>query len=715
MQTASGRADDAVAARDRRGRQNARVMSTISIARGTARLVAALLAAAAVLLIPVVSAHAEATFDGPEVGPDAGALAGDFAQAPDGSVTTVWTAGSGPTLFARHVGPDGGGAHTVALGDALDGAVPQVATSPTGEAAVAWFAKDPHDASQGELRVTQLDASGAVRHDTIVGTDDASAASAQNYAVAVDASGAATVAWASPDGGGGLTVRARRVAANGAAGLTLDLAGTVASDAQMMMDSGLQIAQTPDGVTWVAWLNADHDVRLARVAGDGQSVDHAQDVTTGGDAIAVRLSASTAGGLLTWLARDAAHPADADAALLSGVRLPVGGALLGTPLTDTTLDLLSGASGDFLDAAIAPDGAITLLYVEARSGLPTARVKLERIAPGQSSGVPVSVSGAGATLVEGGPSLGIGPDGTLLASWVSADLSAVSNGDDPVPAQLVARRIAPDGTFGPKLAARTFTVDPHSSTLHVTKAFVGGDGGIVGDSAYTLGSSVSWTLATSYVDWTGPALAVDVPASAAVGTFVAFKASAGAGGSVTWDFGDGSSATGAAVTHAYAGVGTYTVKATATDAHDNTSVVKRTLTITPAPVTVGPPSPPSIAPPAVTPPATVKPASAALKVTGAFRKGAKVVVSGTITAKAAGKVTVAYAQKVGRKTITVKKTATIAKGRWKVTLTLPKALTRGAAARRTGTVTATFAGTKTVKKATARKTTTFARPTGKRR
>jgi PKD domain len=674
-------------------------------------MVAALLAATAILLIPIVSAHAEATFDGPEIGPASGALAGDFAQAADGSVTIGWNSGNGPTTFVRHIGPNGVGARTVTLGDALDGAIPQVATAPTGEAAIVWFAKDPNDASKGALRVTQLDAAGAVQHDTVVGTDAADTASAQNYAVAVDASGAATVAWAGP-GGGGLTVRARRVAADGTAGPVLDLGGTVAADAQMMMDSGVQIAQTPGGVTWVGWLNADHDVRLARVAGDGHAVEGAQDVTATGDAAGLRLAASTAGGLVTWLAHDPAHPSDAAAMLLAGVRLPAGGALLGTPLTGTAVDLQPGASGDFLDAAIAPDGAITLLYVDMGvSGPVTARVKLERIAPGQSSGVPAPVAG-GRALLEGGPSLGTGPDGTLLASWVSADLSAVSNADDPVPANLKVRRIAPDGALGSELTARTFTIDPHASALHTTRAFVGGEGGIVGDSVYALSSGVSWTLATAYVDWTGPTIALDVPPSAVVGTFVAFKAMAGDSDAVAWDFGDGSGAGGASVTHAYAGVGTYTVKATATDAHGNASVATRTLTITPAPVSN---ERPPAAPPVVLRPATVTPVGAALKVNSASRKGSKVVVSGTITSKATGKVTVAYAQKLGRKTITVTKTATIAMGRWKVTLTLPKALTRGAAARRKGTVTVTFAGSRTVKKASVKKTTTFAKATSKRR
>ncbi|HMJ34982.1 MAG TPA: hypothetical protein VK501_13805 [Baekduia sp.] len=108
-------------------------------------------------------------------------------------------------------------------------------------------------------------------------------------------------------------------------------------------------------------------------------------------------------------------------------------------------------------------------------------------------------------------------------------------------------------------------------------------------------------------------------------------------------------------------------------------------------------------------PAAVAAVAAALKVSKATRNGARVTVAGTISSRAKGKVTIAYAQKVGHATVTMKKTVTVAKGRWSTTLTLPRSLTRGSAARGKGPVTVTCAGTAAVKRATAKHAVSIAR------
>jgi PKD repeat protein len=176
---------------------------------------------------------------------------------------------------------------------------------------------------------------------------------------------------------------------------------------------------------------------------------------------------------------------------------------------------------------------------------------------------------------------------------------------------------------------------------------------------------------------------------------------------VIWDFGDGTTGRGLSVSHVFGGPGVYTVTASATDSADNETVVTRDITVTAA--TVGGPGPGTPAPVVVPPPARAAAVAvaAALKVAKATRNGAKVTVSGTISSRAKGKVTIAYAQKVGHATVSVKKTATVAKGRWSVVLTLPRSLSRGSAAR--GKATVTFAGTAAVKRATAKRTVSIAK------
>jgi hypothetical protein len=218
-----------------------------------------------------------------------------------------------------------------------------------------------------------------------------------------------------------------------------------------------------------------------------------------------------------------------------------------------------------------------------------------------------------------------------------------------------------------------------------------------------LGSA--WRVAAFRFDGQGPALTVDAPSTATVLSPVRFAATVSdpSDAAIAWDFGDGTTGKGPLLTHVYAAAGTYVVHAGADDGRGNETVVTREIAITP-PASGATPTP-TPTPPAV----VVKPVSAALKVTKATRKGARVTVSGTIAKKAAGRVSVRYAQKVGRKTTTVKKTTKIAKGRWSVTITLPKKLRRGSAAKGKGTVTATFAGTATVKKATAKRRVTLAK------
>jgi PKD repeat protein len=72
------------------------------------------------------------------------------------------------------------------------------------------------------------------------------------------------------------------------------------------------------------------------------------------------------------------------------------------------------------------------------------------------------------------------------------------------------------------------------------------------------------------------------PYTGATGTAITFNGSlsSGVGLSYQWNFGDGTGATGAIVTHAYAAAGTYTVTLTVTDSLGQTSTATTTATVT---------------------------------------------------------------------------------------------------------------------------------------
>ncbi len=86
--------------------------------------------------------------------------------------------------------------------------------------------------------------------------------------------------------------------------------------------------------------------------------------------------------------------------------------------------------------------------------------------------------------------------------------------------------------------------------------------------------------------------AVDVPGAAVAGQPVAMSASARDRTSVPAlhvDFGDGSGADGATVSHVYGAAGAYTVTVSAVDSAGNRVSAERTLQVSPAPVVVGGP------------------------------------------------------------------------------------------------------------------------------
>ncbi len=99
-------------------------------------------------------------------------------------------------------------------------------------------------------------------------------------------------------------------------------------------------------------------------------------------------------------------------------------------------------------------------------------------------------------------------------------------------------------------------------------------------------SAAATRIAVAVDDVTPPTLAATVPASAGVDETVAMSATASdawSAPSVHWDFGDGTSASGAAASHVYASPGTRAVTVTAADAAGNTTTATRTVTVAAAP------------------------------------------------------------------------------------------------------------------------------------
>lgn len=561
------------------------------------RRLALLIAAAVVLAVPA-AAGAEGWGGGPGFGTAADTQGGDVAAGTDGSLTAWWRS-TGHTLTVQHARPGVALATPVALGASMETVA--AAVSADGTSAVAWV---PYDESA--VKLTVLDPSGA-----LVRTVDVASLAALDpeaglgLAVAIDNTNNVTVAWQAKDpGDGSYPVRAAHVTAAGGVGAPVLLGH---EDLLGGTDVVLGAAAAPNGTAWVVWSTGDHLFSGARLAADG-TVDQAGAQLSGVQAMrAPRVVASAAGAAVVW-------PTPNDPLIptydLTGVRLPLSGPVAAGGFR--TVGVASGwvtfpGAATSYSAVIAPDGTVTIAGQDITP--PAEEVWLARFPPNVAAADRRMLREPAATYAFS-PALGIGADGTVLATWVESSPPAG-------PKAYVAQRVTPGGTFG-----------PHELVFSIT------------DPVFPFATTVPGAIAVGHSENGSP-----------------------------WR------------------IDTYK--------YDATPVVAE-------PVGGGGTAPPSVLKPGTPGPAPAATlAAAGLKVTKATRKGSKVTVSGTISAKANGlKVTVAYAVKVGKRALTIRRSAVVRKGRWTVRLTLSTKLRH---AKGRATVTATFVGTKAIRKATAKR------------
>ncbi|MDO9355584.1 MAG: PKD domain-containing protein [Solirubrobacteraceae bacterium] len=236
----------------------------------------------------------------------------------------------------------------------------------------------------------------------------------------------------------------------------------------------------------------------------------------------------------------------------------------------------------------------------------------------------------------------VGSDGNTTVAWSATDADASTAS--------ISTRPGPGGAFGPKtpitgdlapssalrdlavvpsIAPRTTVVelfgnrafagvvDPSGATYGPTsqittpfgdyqsKLSAGGTGfGETIAAWLATGPNAKSTVQVTTNDEVAPALAVssDVPASPSPGQRITFSATAvdrfSATGDITWDFGDGTTAAGTPVAHAFA-AGTHTVTATVADAAGNVATKTLQVVVPGPPSATAPPAPTRVATPGV--------------------------------------------------------------------------------------------------------------------
>lgn len=647
------------------------------------RLAARLLAPALALLV-LVALPAVARADGWVRGlslsgnPATGGFMGysDLGADAAGNASIAWFAVDPAATAAEarltRIAPDGSSTPSLALGSAgATDAPPGLAVAPTGAAAVAWV--DDADAVQLVL----IPAGGAPRA-AIEVAPGGEPASFGAVTVGVSDGGDAVVAW-SVTGPGGWELHVRRVTAGGLLGPHEALtAGDPAAG---------RVAVARDGNAWVTWVSDDDGspwaARLtAAGAIDGAPVQLSSGVVAADTPVDVVAGGDSA--VASWVERDGG-PEHA----LQVSRLAATGAVAGAPVEIAPEVEDAGMP----EAAITAGGAIVAVYNRAETGsspipLPFPHAFLRRVEADGSLG-PERRLGSASAIGGASPRIAAGGDGTATVTWI--DISTDSMG-------LVGFQLRADGSSTPtRPVAGVFPLFgiglgsmPGVTQVATSRAGVA-TAGWIGFDSQTI------SLATARYDGIAPAVEAIVPANVSLGSDASFAVNVrddGGVASVWWEFGDESGSRRASTRHRYADPGVYAVSVTVTDHAGNETTVTRQVSV--------------VAPPPV---ATRVPA--ALKLSKVARKGAKVTVTGTLDRRARGRMTVAYSQRIGRRSHSKRVTAKITDGRFRATLRLTGALARARGGK--ATVKVSYAGDATTNTASATKTVAVPRAKAKKK
>lgn len=604
-------------------------------------------AAAGVVAVALAAAPAAAQAEGWVPGPrftvGYPSVGAAVAAAPSGAAYATWSVPGSRGIDAvfQTAAPDGTVGPLYTLPDAGMDVMQEIAAS-DGGAAVAWTREGA--GSTTKMVLTQLAPDGTPRATTALETVTDGGYRETKVAIAPD--GSALVIWVGYGDDDVNHVKAARVSPSGTVTpvLTVDPG-----------DGAIAAALAPDGTGWITWAD-DSDVQwLARVTAAGALAARPAALGSASAVSAVTLTASAAGAVFNGLADRR----------IGGVRLPLSGPLVGRTFAAAT----EAADGSAGAALLADDGTATIAWSTAAGvAVPSYTTSYSRFAPGAETAPAQAIAPSTGGLGQVLPRLAQMADGSLLTGWV--DVGSMLSGP------LVTARIGADGSRGP---ARATGLDASlllmaggmaERTLPFTATRDGGafaatvSPGVMGFAAIT----------TAVLDVHPPQVTATLPTAGQTAQRLDFAATASdrSGVSHWWDFGDGSGARTASAAHAYASPGSYAASLTVTDGAGNQTVVARTVEI------AAPPAPQS------------RRAAAALKLTGAVRNGATVTVTGTIARGATGRVTLLYTQKDGRRALTAKASAKVAKGRFRAVVRLARGLTRRF--RLKPTVTAAYAG-----------------------
>jgi len=475
---------------------------------------------------------------------------------------------------------------------------PRVAVDPGGDAVAIWSAVD-ETASRRIVRVASRPAGGAWSEP--VAMSDAAVAFG-DHGVAIDAQGNATAIW-TEFGGSSFVVRTASRPAGGAWSAATDLSADADGNA-----TAPRLAVDPQGDATVVWIGDGDDpdgpgtIRVVRSRSRpaGGAWDTAVDLSHDGNAYVPQVAIDPQGGATAiWQVLDGGDH-------VQTARRPAGSGW------GAEVDL---ADGQDPQVAVDPQGNATAIWTGSSPDGSVVRSS-GRTAAGPWSD-PVDLAADSDVDSVGYPWVAVDPQGDATAIWARTNSSTVI-------AQ-ASRHVAGSG-WGAEV------------DLSVGRAINALPAAGVDPQGY---ATLVWSTSTSplsgsssVLDPVAPELRdLAVPARGVVGQPVAMSVDpfdVWSAATVTWDFGDGGSASDAAVAHTYDSPGERTVTITAVDPAGNTTQTSRSIAIDPAPGPAdsapGPGSSPAPSPapgPAPRPGPVLRPAPKAPVVSGLRQSSAR--------------------------------------------------------------------------------------------
>jgi hypothetical protein len=432
--------------------------------------------------------------------------------------------------------------------------------------------------------------------------------------VALDAQGGAVIVFPAITDSGDGAVRAAIKPPGGAFAGPVDLATGVPT-----LDDVPRVAMNAAGTAVAVWSRRSgaNTIIQSSTRPPGGAFGSAINLSAGGaDAKTPRVAVNDAGAAAVAWVRDDGTVDRAQARVR-----PAGQAAFATA-QDLSATGTSGQDASNPDVAIDPSGVVTVAWSRVLPGGTRAQSRFLNAAGAIAAGID-DVSDAGDDSVA--PNLAVDASGAAVVVFRACP---TAGGDCAVKAAArpsggsfgAVETISPrtDQNVFPKVvidpagtATAAFTPFTEQTQTFLTRRPPGGSFGAVQAVSPSDGSSLlpavatddqgnalvgwafrssaagnPWAAQVSAFDAAAPTLDVAVPSTGTAGQAIGMTASASDRWSpvgLSWSLGDGATASGGAVSHAFGSAGAFDVTATATDAAGNASSATRSILVTPAP------------------------------------------------------------------------------------------------------------------------------------